>query len=80
MKKKVSNLSELHFSEVTFYKIHTLVAEIQPGHFTSKARNFYSYLFESDKIVFDVNFNNWYVIKLGQEKKYLGHFGLCERI
>ena len=31
VKIKVFNYSELHFAEVTFYKIHTLVAEIQPG-------------------------------------------------
>ena len=55
------------------------MAEIQPGHFTSEA-TFTVNNFERNKIVFDVKFNNWYVIKLGKEKKYLGHFGLCKRI
>ena len=27
VKKKVFNLSELHFFEVTFYKIHTLMSD-----------------------------------------------------
>ena len=51
-----------------------LVAEIQPGHFTSEA-TFTVTNFERDEILFEQ-----LVIKVGRKKKYLGHFGLSKTI
>ena len=41
VKKKVFNYSELHFSEVSFYKIHTLgIIRKKSGYLTSSFTNY----------------------------------------